>query len=163
MPGGGSEQQEKPIRFVVMPGASAQKETAAASDSLRTAQESQPMAWFVRPEGSKHSLMLYQERDSLAVILEELYGQECLDFFTGHDWSSEQAREEAEKMAARLNNPEIQKAIRTILHLRKELAETIRKSEQRIERLIKELGQQIGRDPDRCGLTEEWTLAKKED
>ncbi|MSR84945.1 hypothetical protein EXS71_00690 [Candidatus Uhrbacteria bacterium] len=153
--GGAVEQHERLIKFVLIPGRPARQ-----PDADEWIQVGQPMGWFVRPEGSLSSRIEAQEPGSLASYLVEIYGTEYLDFIVGFEESSDQLQNEAQALVELLNDPEIQKGIRDIIHQKKKLAEGIRKSEQEIEKRIAVMAERLGTEY--FGPKEEWELHKKE-
>lgn len=132
---GFQEKYERPVKFVVMPGALGR--TPDRDDGM-------PVAYFVRPEGSRDSHIESQDEDSIATYITELYSKEALDFFTGIKRTSEQMRVAAEEFAKRMSDPAFQKNIREIMDRKRKLAEAIRKSELEIEKQVKDLGEKMG-------------------
>lgn len=126
------EKRERLITFTVMPGPVANEFTA--DEGTR---EGQPTVWFVRPEGSTSLRMADQPPDSLALFVEETYGDGCFDFYAGHLGTSDQMREWAQELATALNDPETQQTLNSIIERKKKLSEAIAQAQAGIESSIR--------------------------
>lgn len=73
----------------------------------------QPAAYFIRTEGTTDTLE--KKPGSLESMMEQLFGYEALDFIAGVN-TPDQMKMNAEKLLAKLNDPQQQEQIRKIFN-----------------------------------------------